>query len=325
MKAIMYKAYGEPSELFVASLPSPTPKPDELLIKVMAAEASKSDCEMRSFSLPVMWTWLPMRLLFGIRKPKRPVLGMYFSGEVLAVGESVKRFNVGDALFGSSQLKMGAYAELLCLPETYTLLEKPKNMSFEAAAAVPLGGLNALHYLNKAAVKPGEKVLINGAGGSIGTHAIQIAKAMGAEVTAVDSGIKETRLRELGADHFIDYTCENFIEGKQRYDVIFNIVAGMSFSRCLKTLNSKGRYLLANPRIVDMLRSIFAGKLSDKQVFFAFAGETLDELKTLKSMIEAGKIVSTVDRVYPMTQAADAHTRVEQEQRLGTVVIAVGT
>ncbi|KKM13375.1 hypothetical protein LCGC14_1716840, partial [marine sediment metagenome] len=173
MKAIMYKSYGGPSELFLATLPTPSPKPDEVLIKVIAAEASKSDCEMRSFHLPVKWTWLPMRILLGIQKPKRPVLGMYFSGEVLAVGESVKRFNTGDQVFGSSQMKMGAYAEFLCLPETYTLLEKPENMSFEAAAAVPLGGLNALHYLNRAAIKPGEHVLINGAGGSIGTHAVQ--------------------------------------------------------------------------------------------------------------------------------------------------------
>lgn len=325
MKAIMYKSYGGPSELFLATLPTPSPKPDEVLIKVIAAEASKSDCEMRSFHLPVKWTWLPMRILLGIQKPKRPVLGMYFSGEVLAVGESVKRFNTGDQVFGSSQMKMGAYAEFLCLPETYTLLEKPENMSFEAAAAVPLGGLNALHYLNRAAIKPGEHVLINGAGGSIGTHAVQIAKAMGAEVTAVDSGIKEARLRELGADHFIDYTRENFTEGKQKYDVIFNMVAGMSFSACLKLLKAQGRYLLANPRIVDMLRSTLTDKFGDKQVIFAFAGEKLEELATLKSMIEAGEIISTVDRVYSMADAAEAHTQVEQERRLGTVVIAIGT
>ena len=191
---------------------------------------------------------------------------------------------------------------------------------------MPLGGLNALHFLRMACVQKGEKVLINGAGGSIGIFGVQIAKDMGAEVTAVDSGIKQSMLRRMGADHFFDYTKEDFTESGpscQRYDVIFDMVARSSYSGCVAALTPKGRYVMGNPRLSDMLRSVVTSVFTDKKVFFAFAGETEEELLALKEMIEAGKIKSTVDRVFPMERVAEAQRRVETEQRLGSVVISL--
>lgn len=299
------------------------PKDDEILIRVRAVEATKSDCEMRSFKFAVKWFWLPLRIALGVRKPKRQILGGYFSGEVERLGKDVTEFSSGDQVFGAARLKLGAYAEYVALPASYTIVAKPRTMSHSDAAAVPLGGLNALHFMRLARIQKGEKVLINGAGGSIGTHGVQIAKSMGAEVTAVDSTIKEDLLRRLGADHFIDYTKENFATMGRTYDVIFDMVAGSSYAANIRALNPNGRYLTANPRLSVMLRSVFTNLFSKKTAKFAFAQETREELLMLKQMIEDEKIKSIVDRVYPMEQAADSHSRVETERRLGAVVIAI--
>jgi NADPH:quinone reductase-like Zn-dependent oxidoreductase len=301
----------------------PNPKDDEVLIRVHAAEATKADCELRSFNFPVKWFWLPLRIAMGITKPRRQVLGGYFAGEVESVGKNVSKFEKGDQVFGCAGLRMGAYGEFVCLPSSYTIVLKPHNMNFEEAAAVPLGGLNALHFLRKVKIQDGDKVLVNGAGGSIGTFGVQIAKAMGAEVTAVDSTIKEQMLRRIGADHFCDYTKEDFTTSGHTYDVILDMVAGSSYSGCIKALNPKGCYLMGNPRISDMLRSVLTSKFSEKTAIFAFAGEKEEELVALKEMIEEGKIKSVVDRVYPVEQAAEAHRRVETERRLGIIVISL--
>jgi len=324
MKAIVYKKYGPPDVLQLKEVEKPAPKNDEVLIKIHAVEATKTDCELRSFNFPVKWFWLPMRIAMGLIKPKREVLGGYFSGEIESVGKNVSKFTKGDQVFGSAQLRMGAYGEYICLPASYTIVPKPNNLSFEEAAAVPLGGLNALHFMRKANIQNGDKVLINGAGGSIGIFGVQIAKAMGAEVTAVDSSIKEDMLRRIGADHFFDYTKEDFTKSGQTFDVIFDMVARSSYAGCIKTLNPKGYYLKGNPRLFDMLRSAFTSNFTNKTAIFVFAGEREEELIALKEMIEDGKIESIVDKVYPMEQAAEAHRRVETEQRLGTIVISIG-
>ena len=197
MKAIVYKKYGSADVLHLEEMAIPVPADDEIRIRVHAVEATKADCEMRSFKFAVNWFWLPLRAALGITRPKNPVLGGYFAGEVDAVGKDVVKFKPGDAVFGTTRLRFGAYAEYLCLPASYTILPKPDNMSFDEAAAVPLGGLNALHFMRRASIQSGEKVLINGAGGSIGTFAVQIAKTMGAEVTVVDSAIKLEMLRRI--------------------------------------------------------------------------------------------------------------------------------
>jgi len=324
MKAIVYTKYGSPDVLQVKEVEKPKPKDNEVLIKVHAAEVTKADCEMRSFNFQVKWFWLPLRVALGLIKPRKQILGGYFSGEVESVGKDVSKFKKRDQIFGTTKLRLGAYGEYVCLPASYTLAPKPINVSFEEAAAVPLGGLNALHFLQKANIQNGEKVLVNGAGGSIGTFGVQIAKAMGAEVTAVDSTIKEEMLRRIGADHFIDHTKEDFTKYGQTYDVIFSMVAKSSYSECVKALKPKGRYLMANPRISDMLNSVLTSKFTDKTAIFVFAGEKEEELLVLKKMIEEGKIKSIVDKIFTFEQAAEAHRRVEAEKRLGIVVISVG-
>ncbi len=323
MKAIVYTKYGSPDVLEVKEVKKPTPKDDEVLIKVHASEVTKADCEMRSFNFQVKWFWLPLRVALGLIKPKKQILGGYFAGEVESVGKDVSKFKKGDQIFGAAKLRLGAYGEYVSLPANYTLVPKPNNVRFEEAAAVPLGGLNALHFLRKANIQNGEKVLVNGAGGSIGTFGVQIAKGMGAEVTAVDSTIKEEMLRRIGANHFIDYTKEDFTKCGQSYDVIFSMVAKSSYSECVKALKPKGRYLMANPCISDMLRSVLTSKFTDKTAIFTFARETEEELLTLKEMIEEGKIKPVVDQIYSFEQAAEAHRRVETEKRLGAVVISM--
>jgi NADPH:quinone reductase-like Zn-dependent oxidoreductase len=324
VKAVVYRKYGAPDVLHLEEVEKPVPKDNELLIKVHAAEATKADCEMRSFNFPVKWFWLPLRIAFGPFRPKKIILGGYFAGEVETVGKDVSEFRKGDQVFGAAGLRFGAYGEYVCLPNSFTIVPKPNNLSFEEAATVPLGGLNALHYLRMANIQSGEKVLINGAGGSIGTFAVQIAKAMGAKVTAVDSSIKEEMLRQIGADHFFDYAKGHFSQNGQTHDVIFDMVAQKSFSRCIDALNPGGRYLMGNPRISDMIRSVITTKVTDKTVLFAFAGEKPEELLALKKMIDDGSIRPVIHRTYPMEQAADAHRMVETEQRLGTIAIAIG-
>ena len=322
MKAITYTKYGSPDVLQLKEVEKPEPKDGEILIRVRAAEATKADVEMRSFKFAVKWFWLPLRIAFGVTSPKRQILGGYFSGDVEALGENVTLFSVGDQVFGATALRLGAYGEYVALPESFAIAPKPANMSFAEAAAVSLGGLNALHFMRLAGIQTGETVLINGAGGSIGLHAVQIAKSMGAEVTAVDGAHKESLSRRMGADNFIDYTQENFAGMGRTYDVVFDMVAGSSYSGCIKVLNPKGRYLSGNPRLSTMIRSVFTTRFTDKTARFRFAGETTSDLLTLKEMIEDGRVKSIVDKIYPMEKASDAHRRVETEERLGAVVIA---
>ncbi len=323
MKAIVYKEYGGPDVLHMEDLEKPEPAKNEVLISVRAVEATKSDCEMRSFKFAVSWFWLPLRIVLGIRKPRKPILGNYFAGVIEATGANVSKFQKGQNVFGGAGLRMGAYAEYFCVSDSCTMVTMPSNLSFAEAASVPLGGLNALHYMRKAEIRPGDKVLVNGAGASIGTFAVQIAKAMGAEVTAVDSSIKEAMLRDIGADHFVDYAKEDFTKSGDTYDVIFSMVAQTSYSSCVRALKPNGRYIMANPKLSDMLRSPLTSRFSDRKVMFAFAGEKEEELLELKRMIEADEIAATVDKIYSMEDAAKAHRRVETEQRLGTVVVSM--
>ncbi len=324
MKAIVYKEYGSPDVLHLADLPEPDLGEDEVMVRVRAAEATKADCELRAFKFSVGWFWLPLRLALGVTKPRRPVLGGYFAGEIVAVGKECDDFSVGMSVFGSSGFRFGAYGELVNLPQSASIAEKPENMSFEEAAAVPLGGLNALHFMRLAQIKPGDQVLILGGGGSIGLHAIQIAKSMGAEVTAVDHGNKEHLVRRFGVDHFVDYTREDIVRSGRTYDVIFDMVPSSSYSGCVKSLKPGGRYLMGNPRFSSMLRALVTNRMTDKTVHFAFAKETVDELRDLKVMIEKGDIKPIVGHTFPMDQAGQAHHLVETEERQGAVVIEVG-
>lgn len=308
MKAIVYSRFGPPTVLALAEVPAPVPSEDEVLIRVRAVEATKSDCEMRSFHFAVKWFWLPLRLALGVTKPRRAILGGYFAGEVAAVGSAVRDFAPGDQVYGAAGLRLGAYAEYMALPARAAIARKPGNMSFTEAAAVPMGGLNALHFLRRAGIRPGETVLVNGAGGSIGAHAIQIAKAMGAEVTAVDAAHKRDLVR-LGADHFIDYTREDFTALGKRWDVIFDMVASSSYGACIRALRPNGRYLSGNPRLELMVRAMVTNRLTDKTLIFAFADESRAGLEALREMIERGEIKSIVDTVSALSCSRGARAR----------------
>jgi NADPH:quinone reductase-like Zn-dependent oxidoreductase len=322
MKAAYFDQYGPPEVIRIQNVADPIPSAGEILIRVCAAEVTKADCEIRAFRLPVKWYWLPLRLAIGITRPRKRILGNYFAGEVIACGRGVQRFREGDRIFGCTRFQLGAHAERLCLPETRTIVRIPANLSFAEAAAVPLGGLNALHFIRRAKLRPGEKVLVNGAGGSIGLFAVQLAKQGGAEVTAVDGEHKETMLRNLGADHFVDYRKTDFARQGQTYDAILSMVASTRYEDCMQILKPGGRYLIANPRLSDLVRSLLPSSYGDRQSTAAFAGETEEELTALKSLLEEGRIRSLVDRVYSLDQVAAAHHRVETEERLGTVVVA---
>ncbi|GAB5561939.1 MAG: NAD(P)-dependent alcohol dehydrogenase [Synoicihabitans sp.] len=321
MRAIVYYRYGSPEVLQLAEVARPEPREDELLIRVKAVEVTKADCEMRSFRFAVNWFWLPLRLALGIRRPRKPILGAYFAGEVAATAAENSRFKPGDAVFGATQMRLGAYAEYLAVPEHYTLVPKPPQVSFAAAAAVPLGGLNALHFLNLAGLRSGEDLLIIGAGGSIGLLATQIAKARGARVTAVDKTSKEAVVLQAGADVFVDYTRQDPGRLSDRFDVVFSMVAGGSYRMALGLLKPTGRYLMGNPRLSDMVRSFLTGWFSSRKAYFAFASESLAELEELAAMLESGELRPLVDRTFTMDQAAEAHTWVESEKRNGSIVL----
>ena len=323
VKAVVYYRYGSPDVLSVQEVPKPVPKDTDIVIRVEAAEASKGDCELRSFNFPVKWFVPLLRLVMGVTKPRRPILGGYFSGVVAQCGSKVSRFAPGDPVFGSTGFGMGAYGEYLLLSEDASVALMPTNASFVQAAAIPMGGLNALHFMNKAQIQPGMKVLVNGAGGSIGSYVVQIAKARGAHVTAVDSGLKAAALLALGVDRFINYEQQDFVSENHRYDVVFDVVSHSNYKANLSVLTDTGHYLTANPRLSVMFQSVMTNRFTPKQATFSFAKESLEELSALKGLFETGAILPMIDKVYPMAQAADAHWRVETEQRLGIVVIDV--
>ncbi|MHA1128414.1 MAG: NAD(P)-dependent alcohol dehydrogenase, partial [Alphaproteobacteria bacterium] len=286
-------------------------------------EVTKADCELRSFDFQVKWFVLPLRLVLGVFRPRKNILGGYFAGVIEAVGSDVTKFKVGDAIFGSGGMGFGAHAEYLTVAEGNTLALMPDNVSFEQAAAVPLGGLNALHFMRMANIQAGETVLINGAGGSIGMFALMIAKDMGAVVSVVDASYKEAMLRDIGVEQFFDYTSENFTASGQKYDVIFDMVPGSSFSGCIKMLNPNGRYIIGNPRLSDMIRCVITTKTTDKTARFAFAKETVEELEALAMMLTEGRINPVIYKIFSMEGASEAHHLVETEQRLGAIVLTM--
>ena len=325
MKAIVFERYGGPDVLYVDEVPKPQPRANEILVRVCAAEATKSDCEMRQSKFPTKWFWPYLRVATGVMRPTRGrILGWYFSGIVDSIGNTVTRFKPGDEVFGCTKLRFGAYGEFVALPEDFTVVRKPANISFEDAAAVPLGGLNALYFLRRTKVRAGESVLVIGAGGSIGLFTVMIAKAWGAIVTAVDKTEKLDLVRSYGADEVIDYTREDYTRRSGSYDVVLSSVAHTPYAKTVGVLKPGGRYVVANPRVLDMLLGMWTSFTSDKSIILMPALEKLDELQMLADMLEAGTIRSCVGHVFPMKEATTAHRMVEAEQRQGAVVLRIG-
>ena len=327
MKAIVCTKYGPPDVLQLKEVEKPTPKDNEVLIKIHAATVTMGDCEMRSLKFSGLLKFL-MRLGIGFRGPRKrfSILGQELAGEIEAVGNEVKLFKKGDPVFAATGFHFGAYAEYVCLPENGEVAIKPTNMTYEEAAVVPIGGLEALHFLRKANIQKGQTILISGASGSIGTVAIQLAKYYGAEVTGVGNPTSLEVMKSIGANKVIDYTKENFTESGETYDVIFDVIGKSSFSSCLSSLNKKGIYLLANPKISLINREKWASRRSDKKLMSGNMDNTrerTEQLNFLKELIEEGKIKSVIDRRYLLEQIPEAHTYVETGEKTGNVVITV--
>ena len=323
MKAVVWTKYGPPDVLQLKEVEKPTPKDNEVLIRVYATTVTQGECEMRDLKFPFLFRFV-IRIGLGFKKPKKiTILGQELAGKIEEVGKNVKLFKQGDQVFAATGFKLGADAEYICLPEEGMIAIKPTNMTYEEAATVPIGGLTALHLLRQGNIQSGQKVLTNGAGGSIGTMAVQLCKLFGAEVTAVDSSSKLDMLRSIGADHVIDYTQEDFTKNGD-YNVIFDVVGGKSLlSRSKRSLKKKGIYILANPG-KQKIRGRWIEKTTSKKVIFWSDSKESEELVYLKELIEARKIKTIIDRQYPLEQIAEAHSYVESGQKIGNVVITVG-
>jgi NADPH:quinone reductase-like Zn-dependent oxidoreductase len=328
MKAMVWTKYGSPDVLQLKEVEKPTPRDNEVLIRIYATTVTAGDCEMRSLKFPIYLS-LPMRLWRGLLRPRGiSILGTELAGEIEAIGKDVKRFHEGEQVFGSTGLSLGANAEYTCLPEEPGEMEggvaiKPANMTYEEAATVPFGGRDALHFLRLGNLQRGQKILINGAGGSIGTFAVQLAKYFGAEVTAVDSTRKLDMLRSIGADHVIDYTQEDFTQNGVIYDVIFDVVGTLSLSRSARSIAQNGTYLLANPVRGQMVRGPWTRMTSSKKVVMQTASGTIADLVFLRRLIEEGAIKTVIDRTYPLEQIVEAHRYVETGRKQGNLVITV--
>jgi NADPH:quinone reductase-like Zn-dependent oxidoreductase len=306
----------------------PTPKDTEVLIKIHAATAGTPDTEFRKLKLPPLFV-IPLRLYIGFIRPTRiTILGTEFAGEIESAGKAITGYQPGDQVYGYTGLKMGTYAEYICLAESSSIFagvfaKKPVNISYEEAAAVPFGGLEALHSMRTANIQHGQKVLIVGAGGSIGTWTVQLAKLYGAEVTGVDHTSKLEMLRSIGADHVIDYTKEDFTKSGKLFDVIIDTFAKSPFAGSVRSLNENGIYLNANPGLFDRIWMGWALRNSNKKVIAWTGGYSTENLLALKELIEDGKIKPVIDRRYPLEQIAEAHRYVDSGQKKGNVVITV--
>jgi NADPH:quinone reductase-like Zn-dependent oxidoreductase len=330
MKAIIYTEYGSPDVLRIEEIAKPTPKDNEVLIRNHAATVNFGDLMARNYKAisprqfnMTFLIWLLAKFQFGLNRPKTNILGSEFAGEVEAAGSAVTRFKPGDQVFGYLGQNMGTYAEYFCIAENGVMAIKPANFTYEKAAAVPYGAIMALYLLRKVNLQPGQKVLINGASGGIGSAAVQIAKHIGAEVTGVCGTPRLEFVKSLGADHVIDYTAADFTQNGETYDLIFDILGKSAFARCKKSLKPNGVLLFASFKMKQLVQMLWTSKSGGKRVICAIAPGSLEDLHSVKELMEAGKIKAFIDRSYPMEQAAEAHCYVEEGHKKGSVVITL--
>lgn len=318
MKAIIYEKYGTPEVLQLIKMDKPLPKEDEVLIRIHATSASSGDVRMRKADPFIV------RFMLGLRHPAIKVLGFVFAGEVQATGKNVTRFKIGDQVYGTSFKKFGAYAEYICLPENGMISPKPANLSYNEAAVIPFGGSTALHFLRTAKLQAGQKVLIYGASGAVGTSAVQLAKYFGAEVTAVCSTTNVNLVRSLGADKVIDYTKEDFSKSGIIYDVVFDAVGKSPFSASVNSLTGEGYYLrVVHMSMLPILKGLFVAITTKKKIIGGTFKEKLKDFEFLNELVNAGKLRPVIDRTYELEQIQEAHRYVEQGHKKGNVVITI--
>jgi len=302
MKAMVCTKYGKPDVLQLEEVEKPIPKENEILIKIHATTVTSGDCRVRSFNSPLL-LWLPMRIVLGLRKPRKSILGVELAGEVEDVGKNVTRFKKGDQLFAMTGMKFGGYAEYICLPEKGTIAVKPENVTHEEAASISFGGTTALHFFRKGNIQAGQKVLIYGASGAVGTAAVQLASYYGAEVTGVCSAKNSELVKSLGADYVIDYQNEDFNKKEERYNLIFDAIGKITKNQCKEALALNGRFVSVEGQGIAKVQT--------------------KDLLLLKKLMEEGQIKSVIDRCYSLEQVPEAHEYVETGHKIGSVVVTL--
>lgn len=318
MKAIVYENYGAPEVLHLKDVETPVPTANEVLIRIYATAVNSGDIRVRKADP------FAVRFVLGLFKPKKNILGLVFAGMVESIGKDVTRFKEGDQVYGTTGMGFGTYAEYLCLREDGAIALKPSGMIYKEAAAIPFGGTTALHFLKKANIQAGQKVLIYGASGAVGTAAVQLARYFGAEVTGISSTQNLELVKSLGAHQVIDYTAEDFSNKGVGYDIIFDTVGKSPFSGSLKSLSKNGYYLrVVHMSLTPIIRGLWASVSSGKRVIGGVASEKYEDLEFLNSLIEKGELKAVIDRCYPIEEMVDAHSYVEKGHKKGNVVITV--
>ena len=301
MKAIICTKYGPPNVLQLQNVEKPKPKKNEVLVKIHATSVSTGDCRIRGFNSPLLF-WIPMRIILGFRKPRKPILGVELSGEIEDIGTDVTQFKKGDPVFALTELNLGGYAEYTCVHESGLIALKPTNVTYEEAAVIPFGGTSALHFLRKGQIKKGQRVLIYGASGSVGTAAVQLAKYFGATVTAICSSSNFDLVTALGADNVIDYMKEDFTKRCEHYDIIFDAVGKYKKSLCTDALMPNGKYVSVNGMMAKVSK---------------------EDMNLLKQLAETEKLKPVIDRTYRLEEIAEAHIYVEKGHKKGNVSITL--
>lgn len=317
MKAAVYTQYGSPEVLQIKEVTKPEPKANEILLRIKATSVNSGDVRLRKADP------FAVRFLFGLTKPKLQVLGTTFSGEIERVGKDVKLFKVGDHIFGHTDMKLGAYAEYLCLPENGSIAIKPNNFTHSEAATIPFGGVTALHFIKKAAITPGQKVLIVGASGAVGSAAVQLAKSYGAIVTGVCSISNINLVKLIGADKVIDYTKEDFTQNGETYDVIFDAVKTISILRSSKSLKKNGIMVLSAAMVPEMIQGLWVSFTKRRKVLMGVISHKAEDINFLKKLMEEQKLKPVIDRIYSIEHIAEAHAYVEKGHKKGNVAIEV--
>jgi len=317
MKAVVYIQYGSPDVLQVKQVEKPTPKKNEILIRIKATAVNSGDWRLRKADP------FAVRFIFGLLRPKISILGSVFSGEVESIGDDVNYYKVGDFVFGHTNMSFGSYAEYICMLDNASMAIKPANISHTEAAVIPFGGVTALHFIKKAMIKPRQKVLVVGASGAVGSAAVQIAKSFGADVTGVCGASNIALVKSIGADKVIDYTKEDFTKNGETYDVIFDAVKAIALPRSIKSLNKNGIMILSAAGISEMLQGLWISMTSNKKVLTGVISHKAEDIAFLKELIEKDKFKSVIDRTYPLEKIAEAHAYVEKGHKKGNVAIEV--